>query len=50
MPLPHWPAPAGREQRDVLWLHSDTFITTKNNNSSEKKTKKKHGPQRQTEG
>lgn len=38
MSLPHWPTPAGQEQRDVPWLHSDTFIITKNNNSSEKKT------------
>lgn len=47
-PLPQWPTPAGWEQWDVPWLHSDTFIITKNNSSSEQKTKK--GPQRQTEG
>lgn len=45
MLLPHWPTPAEWEQWDVPWLHSDTFIITKNNGSSEK-----HGPQRQTEG
>lgn len=50
MPLPQWPTPAGRVQWDVPWLHSDTFIITKNNNSSETKQKKKHDPQRQTEG
>lgn len=47
MPLPHWPIQAGQEQQAVPWLHSDTFIITKNNKSSEKK---KHDPQRQTEG
>lgn len=40
MPLPQWPTPAGRVQWDVPWLHSDTFIITKNNNSSETKQKK----------
>lgn len=36
MPLPHWPTPTRQEQWDVSWLHSDTFIITKNNKSSEK--------------
>lgn len=39
--LPHWPVPAGQELWDVLWLHSDTFIITKDNNSSEKNSPQK---------
>lgn len=42
MPLPQWPTPAGRVQWDVPWLHSDTFIITKNNNSSETKKNMTH--------
>lgn len=29
VPLPQWPSSARREQWDVPWLHSDTFIITK---------------------